>query len=244
MHRRVPMDLASRAALIAAAALGSLGSLLVTLAAAGDAAGAGDGRAPPCDAVEVSYALSANLQLTDTTMGQGDGTHRIGPGSTVLRYHVEGGEPTGPVEMIAYEMHERFRIDSNLLFWNTHVTTDAKTTVSADPCGVVARGVLTGDTIEWTSEVRAQTDGTLTCVGSLCGKLGAPAPGTSPLHVANHESRLRPWSFAPDKKTFTMQRTWLSHSESPKQTSFVALAGREVRRTCAPEPPPAPTCAP
>jgi hypothetical protein len=240
------MDLGVRAAAlgaaaIAAAALASLGSLLVSLAAAGDARA---GQAPPCDAVEVSYALSANLQLTGTTMGQGDGTHRIGPGSTVLRYHVENGAVTGPVQMLAYDMQERFRIDSKLLFWNTHVTTDAKTTVTADPCGVVAEGVLSGDTIEWTSEVRAQTDGTLTCVGSLCGKLGAPAPGTSPLHVANHESRLRPWTFAPDKKTFTMPRTWLSHSESPKQTSFVALAGREMRRTCAPEPAPAGTCAP
>src|SRR5262245_8564139 len=176
--------------------------------------------APPCSLVEVEYALSPSLELSDTPKGQGNGVYPIGPGKTVVRFDEHDGVPSGPAKMMAYETTERFAIQSTTLFWKTRVTTDAKTVVAKDACGVVASGNLKGSTLEWTTDIHgARTDGTLTCEGSLCGKFGAPPPGTSQLHIPPHDVRFHPWVFGPGNKTFTMGKTWLAHSESPKQTS-------------------------
>ena len=188
---------------------------------------------PPCDALTVEYTLSANLQLTETPMGKGDGVYRIGPGVAVLRFEQRDGVPSGPAQLVSYGMVERFKIDARTAFWRTHVTTDSRTTVASDSCGVVANARLVGRRLEWTSDVRARTDGKLTCVGSLCGKFGAPPSGTSALHVPPHDVRFNKWTFAPDMRSFTMESTWMATSESPKQTAHVALTGREVRRGCA-----------
>lgn len=182
---------------------------------------------PACDVVQVEYALSANLELSDTPMGQGDGVYKIGPGVAVVRYEQR------TAKLVGYEMTERFRIDSRTLFWKTHVINDSKTTVGHDACGVSATGNLSGRTLTWTTDVRgARTDGTTTCEGSLCGSFGAPPPGRSELHVPPHDPKFKPWVFAADMKTFTMEKSWMARSEMPKMTSHVAMAGREVRRTC------------
>lgn len=180
-----------------------------------------------CTVVDVEYALGANLELTDTPMGQGNGTYPIGPGSATVRF--AGND----AKLVAYRMRESFRVDASAVFWKTHVTTDSNTTVVADPAGVVAAGSLAGRTLSWNSDVKARTDGTVTCDGSLCGKFGAPPPGTTPLHIPLHDVHFRPWTFSADMRSFTMPRTWMSQSEMPKQTGFIQLAGREVRRTCA-----------
>lgn len=181
---------------------------------------------PPCPVVDVEYALAANLELTDTPMGQGNGVYAIGPGTAVVRY--AGND----AKLAAYRMREAFRVDATAVFWKTHVTTDSWTTVAADACGVVANASLGGRTLTWNSDVKARTDGTVTCDGSLCGKFGAPPPGTTPLHIALHDVHFRPWAFSADMKTFAMPRTWISQSEMPKQTGFIFVSGREVRRTC------------
>lgn len=182
----------------------------------------------PCEAYEVEYALAANLELSDTPMGQGDGVYAIGPGSAVVRF-----EPGGAAKLLSYEMTEKFRIDTRTLFWKTHLINDSKTTVAHDACGVVSSGVVAGRTLTWTTDVRgARTDGTMTCEGSMCGSFGAPPAGTSPLHIASHDPRFKPWAFAADMKTFAMPKAWMARSEAPKFTSFVALSGREVRRSC------------
>jgi hypothetical protein len=183
-------------------------------------------QAPPCEAYEADYSLSANLELSDTPKGQGNGVYPIGPGSTKLR--IEGNQ----VRMVAYSMTERLKIDSTTLFWKTHVSSDSKTTVGKDACGIVSTGVLDGRSIHWTSETNARTDGTISCDGSLCGSFGAPPSGTSPLHVPPHAVRFSPWTFSADMKTFTMPKTWMSQSDMPQQTAHVALSGRETKRTC------------
>jgi len=82
-------------------------------------------------------------------------------------------------------------------------------------------------------EVRGyRTDGTLECEGSLCGKFGAPPPGKSELHIPPGPVDFKPFEFAPDRATFTMARAQVSKTEMPKQTGFLALAGRETKRTC------------
>jgi hypothetical protein len=189
--------------------------------------------APACDALEVEYALTGTLILSDTPSGKGDGSYRVGPGTAIVRFALDRGGMAGPAKLVAYEMVERFRIDASVVFLSTHVTTAAKTTVGRDACGVVAHGNLSGNKLELTTPLRSsRTDGTVSCEGSLCGKLGAPPPGTSALHIPPHDVHFEPWVFGPDLKTFTMAETWSARSEAPKQTSHITLSGRELRREC------------
>ncbi len=186
-----------------------------------------------CAAWDVEYVLAANLRLTDTPMGQGDGVYSIGPGRVVLRFEDRGGQPGGAVKMLLYSMQERFTIRASTLFWTTTVTTDTRT--GAEERAVAAEGTMKGRVLEWLGSVRGyHTDGTLTCDGSMCGKFGAPPPGKSELHIGPSPVRFSSFTFAPDGKTFTMASTFVAKTEMPKQTAFVSLAGREARRVCVP----------
>ena len=218
--RPCPMLVAS--ALVAAASV----ALLPGRASADD---------PACDAWEVEYALSANLQLRDTPMGEGDGIYRIGPGSVVVRFEDRGGRPGGSAKMLSYRMREYFQITSKTLFWTTSVTTDTRTDTIPDQCAVVAEGKLVDRVLRWSTPVRGyHTDGTLTCDGSLCGKFGAPPPGRSELHIPPGPVQFSPFQYSADLKTFTMANTFVSKTSMPKQTGYVALAGREMRHSCVP----------
>jgi hypothetical protein len=189
----------------------------------------------PCNAWDVEYTLAANLQLRDTPMGAGNGVYRIGPGTMVLRFEDRGGQPGGVAKMVSYTMRENFQIRSRTVFWTTTVVTDTRTNATAaGACPSAGEGNLIGRTLRWSTPIRGyHTDGTLTCEGNLCGSFGAPPPGTSELHIAAHDVQLSPFEFGPDMKTFTMAHTFVSKTESPKQTAYMTLAGREVRRSCA-----------
>jgi hypothetical protein len=185
-----------------------------------------------CDSWDAVYSVSGNLQLSDTPMGAGNGTYPIGPGKVVLRFDPGGGR----VAMLAYEMSERFGIEAKKIFWTTRVDTDATARATvAGACGHAAEGAMRGHTLVWATKVNGlRTDGTLACKGSLCGQFGAPPPGTSPLHVGPEPVQLQPFEFSADGKTFTMASTFLSRTESPRQTAHLALSGREIGRSCAP----------
>ena len=189
--------------------------------------------APVCDAFEIEYALAANLQLTETPLGKGDGIYPVGPGAAVLRFVNKGGVPGGPVEMLSYQMHEHFVIHSTALFWRSSFTSITDTTVTPNACAVAAQGALVGRTIRWSTPLLAyRTDGVVTCQGSLCGKAGAPPPGETELHLGPGPVWFRPFDFAADMRTFTMPKTQVSKTESPKLTASIAMAGREIRRRC------------
>jgi hypothetical protein len=187
-----------------------------------------------CAAYDVIYSIAGNLQLTDTPMGAGNGTYPVGPGSVVLRVDPQAGRTT----MVSFEMPERFGIDSKKLFWTTHV--DMNATARATPagtgaCASVAEGAMRGQSLAWATRANGfHTDGTIGCRGSMCGKFGAPPPGTSDLHIGPSDVQLSPFEFSPDGRTFTMASTFVSKTASPKQTAHLALAGHEVSRTCAP----------
>jgi hypothetical protein len=186
-----------------------------------------------CDAWQVEYALAAKLQLSDTTMGAGDGVHTIGPGTATVRFENEGGRPGGIARLVAYTMKDNFTVVAKVLGLGTRVTNDTHTTVTPDKCGVAAQGALSGTTLVWTSPVAGMhTDGAVTCEGALCGKFGAPPRGTSPVHAPAHDVRFMPFEFDREMKTFTMQPAVVSKMTSPRQTSRVALSGREIKRTC------------
>jgi len=189
---------------------------------------------PKCDAWDIEYALSANLSLSDTPMGKGDGVHAVGPGSVVLRFENRDGQPAGEVKMLSYNMREHFTIKTKALVFTTTVVTDTTTTATPGACSVVDWGALGANrVVAWRTPANGyRTDGTITCDGTLCGKFGAPPSGKSELHIPPHPVPLSSFTFAPDMKTFTMPSTRVSKTDTPKQTAEIALAGREVRRAC------------
>ena len=190
---------------------------------------------PTCAAWDVEYALSGTLAIRNTRMGAGDGDHTIGPGTLTLRY--ENAQPgPGPVRMTAYSMKSFFTVEAKALVFNTKVTTDTQT-VATGSCSV-AEGTLAKTRLSWNGAVRGyKTDGTLTCDGSMCGKFGAPPQGKSEYHPPAENVTFASFDFAPDMKTFTMAASQVSKSESPQQTTYLTLAGRESKRTCLPAKP-------
>jgi hypothetical protein len=188
--------------------------------------------ASACDVHDVTYSVTGNLQLTQTPMDAGNGTYAVGPGKLVLR--VDGR--TGQVKLLSYTIPEHFGIEAKKVFWTTHVDTNANAAAQPrDACGHVAEGTLQGRTLTWTTKVGGlRTDGTLTCRGSLCGKFGAPPPGSSPLHIGPNDVAFQPFQFGADGRTFSMASTFVATTQAPKQTAHLSFSGREVRRVCAP----------
>jgi hypothetical protein len=187
---------------------------------------------------EVEYSLAASLKITDTVMGEGDGSYAIGPGNVVLRYANDPGSGNGDVKMLRYAMRENFTIKAKTLFWTTTVVTDTHTGATPSACAVAAEGALDAHAIRWRTPVRGyRTDGSVTCTGSLCGRFGAPSPGQAPFHIPPSPVAFKPFVFSPDMHTFTMAMTRVAKTTSPRQSSDVSLVGREVRRACVQLPP-------
>lgn len=192
-------------------------------------------RTPACSAWDVEYALAGTLRLTNTPFGRANGVHKVGPGTTVLR--IVPGE--GRVTMLSYSMAQSFTVVATAFFKTVTVVTASTTRATPDACGIAAEGVLKDGNVMWTTNVRGlRTDGTLTCHGKSCGSFGSPAPGTRPIQIGPENVRVRPFELSADYETFTMPFTLAVKTESPKQTSFLALTGREVKRTCVPAPTP------
>ncbi len=190
---------------------------------------------PPCGSWEIEYALRANLKLTDTPLGQGDGVVQIGPGRVVLRFQDSDGKPGGAVQMRRYEMRDHFTVKTRTLFWNTVVENDTKTQATPDGSGVAAAGTLSKNQIAWSTPVRGyRVDGKITCTGAMCGKFGAPPPGTTEIHIGPNPVQFSAFTFSPDLKRLGMPYTFVTKTKMPKQTSYVELKGHEVKRSCLP----------
>ena len=177
---------------------------------------------PSPSATDVEYVLSGELTLSDTPMGRGNGTYEIGPGSMVLRF--EGSNVT----MISYRMRESFSVRAKTVGFTTTVSTDATSTATGEGCAIV-RGTFDGRTIHWLTPLAGyRTDGTVTCSGSFCGSFGTPPRGSTPLHIGPAPQRFSDFVFSADRATFTMARTPAAKTDMPKQSSAVAMTGREV----------------
>jgi hypothetical protein len=189
----------------------------------------------PCAVADVQYALSASLQITNTTMGAGNGFHRIGPGRAVVRFDGRTGHRRAT--LLAYDLRQSFTVVSSVLFWATTVKTDVKvTTVSRAPASV-ADGTLEGLTLRWDGRASGvSSDGSVECDGWMCGKFGAPPAGTSELHAGPTSMELKPFQFSADMKTFTMPYAVVSESDAPRHRTLVSIAGREVQRGCVASP--------
>jgi len=202
-----------------------------TLVGFGIALAAADASAAPppsCAELEVEYALAGTLRLADTPYNLANGAHKVGPGTMVLRY-----EPSGRVTIRSYSMEQSFSIVIRAFVSTMTITASTITRAAPDAAGVVAEGVLKDGRIEWTTRARSvRTDGSLNCSGRYCGSFGAPALGRSVVKVGPEDALVRPFALSNDGRSFTMPFTLATRTEAPKQTSFLALTGREVRRTC------------
>jgi hypothetical protein len=188
---------------------------------------------PACNAWEIEYTLGAQVQLSDTAMGAGDGLHTIGPGKTILRFDNVGGAPGGNVKLMTYEMTDQFTVNAHVFGVGTVVTNDTKTMTTPNICGVSAQGALSDRVVRWSTLWNGMhTDGHVTCAGSMCGRFGAPPTGTSDVHQPAHPVNFKPFEYAPDLKTFHMDYSITAKSTSPSQTSRITFNGRETKRSC------------
>jgi hypothetical protein len=221
---------------MAAAARKYLGAGVVgVMTALALAPGRASADGPVCSGWDVEYALNGQLKITDTTMGAGDGVHNVGPGRAVIHFDDRGGSPGGHAKLTVYSMHSHVTVTSKAVFASATVVTDTDSRAIPEGSGVVTEGNLADHTLTWSGPVRSyKTDGTMTCDGSLCGKFGAPPAGASEVHLGPRPFQPPPFQFGGDMKTFSMGFVQTSHADSPKQTTFEAVAGRETRRTCVP----------
>ena len=213
------------------------------LAMSSGADGRGDARAAPaaqalqtpaCDVWTADYALAARLRLADTPFGAGNGVHDVGPGHLRLRFSKTADPEATKVELLAYEMRERFVVASGVLFIHATVTTSTDTRATPDEQGVIATGTLRGRDLVWSTKVRGyRTDGTIHCEGSGCGMSGVPASGTTPLHIPPNAVQFSSIAFdAADLSTLHMPETKVSHTDMPRQTAFITFSGRKMTSQC------------
>ena len=202
--------------------------------------------APECTQRVFQYQINGSLRITDTTMGAGDGTFPVGPGTLVLRVDTRAARTT----LVRFDLQERFAIHPNTVLWRATLLTDTAARAVPDATGAAASGRLFPDgVLRWDTPLHNyRSDGGLTCDGSLCGKFGAPPPGRSELHQASSVIRLEPFRFDRTGQTFQMAFALVSSSEAPRQRTYLALAGRRIASTClpadpGPEPPAAVTLA-
>lgn len=181
----------------------------------------------PCSAWDLTYSITASLRVTDTLLGAGDGIHVIGPGTLVL--HVEDMRAT----LKAFELREYFSMSPKSVLLHATVLTDATMRATPDASGAAGAGTLANDVLWWEGPIKGyRSDGELTCDGSLCGKFGAPPAGKTEMHLPPEPVHFQPWRFSNGGTTFQMAYTLISVSESPKERTYMALAGREASRTC------------
>jgi hypothetical protein len=221
-----------------ACAISSIAALLLVALTPGNRA-AGAAQVADCAEADIEYAVSASLRIAGTTMGAGDGVHAVGPGRIVLRLKPASALDPGPavsVKMTLFELRQRFLVVAKVGLWSTRVLTDIETRASVDSRGVAAEGSLSRRSLQWVSVTGGfRDDGALTCDGFFCGKFGAPPSGQSEYHMDPPTMALSPFEFSADMKTFSMPSTLATKTAEPQQETYVALAGREVRRTCVPE---------
>jgi hypothetical protein len=186
-----------------------------------------------CALYEAEYVIVAHLVVRNTILGAANGEYPMGSGRMKLR--VQTLEDHAEVRMISYDTDNDLSIDARIGPFVATVLSRSRTTVTPGPCAGSARGTLRGGTLTWSSSVAGyRTDGTMQCTGSMCGQHGAPPRGESALHEVPPAVMFKAFAFSPDGETFTMPYALISRSETPRQTTYLALAGRRVRQSCIP----------
>jgi hypothetical protein len=205
---------------------------VVTVVAVGAGASAPADADEGCATSDVDYNVVGTLLLKDTQFGAANGVYPLGAGKVRLRF--ENGAPgTEPqAKLMSYELDNHFTVKASFALWSTKVVTDSRTTV-ASTCDGAARGTVEHGDVVWKTAVDGyRSDGTLDCEGNVCGNFGAPPHGSSQIHEPPANVAFKPFHFSADGRTFSMEYARISHSDSPHQTGYLSLAGRETKRSC------------
>src|SRR5580658_3583712 len=211
-----------------AAAVASMAALVAVTTGSSNVAAADES----CAVSDVDYTIVGNLFVKDTQFGAANGQYPLGIGKMRVRFETGADGTPAHVKLMSYELDNHLTIKASFALWWTRVETRSRTVAADTPDGA-AQGVLRGSDVVWSTPIAGyHSDGSLQCEGNVCGNYGAPPPGSSALHEAFSDVVFKPFHFASDGKTFTMEFSKVSHSESPKQTNFVALSGREAKRVC------------
>lgn len=194
----------------------------------------GSGNAPKamaadaCPVSDVEYSVVSSVAVRGTTFGAANGVYPLGVGKVVLRFDRDA------VKLLSYDMSNHLTVKAKVAMLSTTVVTTSLTTTAANRCGGSARGTMHEGTLDWGSNVTGyHSDGTQECSGSMCGKFGAPPYGASPFHDAPATITFNAFHFSADRSTFSMEYMLVSKSASPRQTTYMALAGRRVKEACA-----------
>jgi hypothetical protein len=211
-----------------AAAVTSMAALFAVTTGSSNVAAADES----CTVSDVDYTIVGNLFVKDTQFGAANGQYPLGAGKMSVRFESgSNGTPTH-VKLMSYELDNHLTIKASFALWWTRVETRSRTFTANTPDGA-AQGELKGTDLVWSTPIAGyHSDGSMECEGNVCGNYGAPPPGSSALHEAFTDVVFKPFHFSPDGKTFTMEFSKVSHSDSPKQTNFVSLSGRETKRVC------------
>jgi len=193
-----------------------------------------------CEVWEVDYALvdGTRLRISDTFMKAGDGTYDVGPGKVKIRFQDAGGKPgPGTAELLQLKVVTKFTVVSNVVGMKTKVETDAVSRNTPGKCGVIAKGKLEGNKVSWLGPAHGyRSDGTLHCEGTMCGKMGAPPRGASPVKIGPYPVNYQAFLFGDGVKKLLMPFAEVARSDKPKQVTHLQLVGVETRRECVKKP--------
>ena len=185
-----------------------------------------------CSISDVDYAVVGRLQIKDTQFGAADGVYPLGSGKARVRFERGAKDAPATARLMSYELDNHLTVKASFAFWSTTVVTETHTKVETACEGASTGSVGQGGDVVWNTPVLGyRSDGTISCEGNVCGNFGAPAAGSAPLHEAP-KMKFGPFHFSADGKTFQMPYTFVSHSDSPHQTSMLGLGGREIGRSC------------
>jgi hypothetical protein len=188
--------------------------------------------AEECPVSDVEYRVLSSVAVRNTLFGAANGVYPLGAGLLTLRFDKDD------VHLMSYEISNHLSVKASVALLSMTVVTTSHTTTASDACSGSAHGTLHNGVLEWVSGVAGyHSDGSQECTGSMCGKFGAPPSAATPYHDTPVALRFNPFHLSDDRSTFTMDYVLVSKSNSPRQTTYMALSGRRVRQTCAPSAP-------
>lgn len=187
---------------------------------------------PACNAWDIEYELKSTLTIADTKMGGGDGTWITGPGRVVLRFANVDGAPGSSAKLLDYRERDKITLKPSTIVGSATITSDTITVGVPDACGVVAEGTLDAHALKWKAAWNVRSAGSIACNGSLCGVFGAPAPGTTKTATPPHGAAFKSFELSDDRRSFKMASSVVASQKEPRQTSYLALTGKETQRAC------------
>ncbi len=140
--------------------------------------------------------------------------------------------------MVGFELATKFTVKTTAVGFPMRITTNGTVGLTPDKCGVIARGELDGDKVNWTEKARGyRSTGTLYCKGVLCGKFGAPPSGRSQMKRPVHPVKLRPAQLRDGVSRLSIPSFEVERQDNPSQTVYLRVEAREISRRCVVTPP-------